>query len=389
MTAVPFRVALIAAVAAAGFSQQEMRPRREGGYWVDTVTGSFGLPKASRLRIDAYGPVTVRGDDSTDSVSYSLRKRVRAREMHQARELLNRFAVKVRQQGGWVLLSVSQPGGNHIAELTVTAPSRIATALLETHGGDVEAYDLDGEIHAETAGGRILMDRILAAVSARTGGGEIRLGKIGGAVRCLSGGGAIRLDTAGGEAFLESAGGEILVREAKGPVRASTAGGSIHVERAWDTVTASTAGGLIDVQHATGLVVAETSGGSIQIGAAGGVQCESAAGAIRLKGISGQVRATTATGNILAAIPDQAQLEDSFLNTGGGDVTVFLPSNVAVTVHARNESGGAGRIISDFPEIRLRGGDGRISVAEGALNGGGPLLRIYAVRGTIYLRRQR
>lgn len=389
MTGVPLRVGLMAAMAALGLAQPETRPRREGAYWVDTITGSFGLSPATRLRIDAYGPVTIRGDESTDSISYSLRKRVRAREMHQARELLNRFTVRVRQQGGWSLLSVSQPEGNHSAELTVTAPSHVANTFLETHGGDLEAYDLSGEIHAETAGGRILMDRILGAVWARTGGGEIRLGKIGGPVKCLSGGGPIRLDTGGGEAFFESAGGEIFAREVRGPVRASTAGGSIHVERAWATVTASTAGGLIDVQHATGLVVAETSGGSIQIGAAGGVQCESAAGAIRLKGVSGPVRATTATGSILAAIPSQARLEDSFLNTGGGDVTVFLPSNVAVTVHARNESGGAGRIISDFPEIRLRDGDGRISVAEGALNGGGPLLRIYAVRGTIYLRRQR
>jgi hypothetical protein len=50
------------------------------------------------------------------------------------------------------------------------------------------------------------------------------------------------------------------------------------------------------------------------------------------------------------------------------------------------------RIVSDFPEIRVRptaSAQGGAITAEGALNGGGPLLRITANSGVVYLRRQR
>jgi len=60
-----------------------------------------------------------------------------------------------------------------------------------------------------------------------------------------------------------------------------------------------------------------------------------------------------------------------------------------LTVQAVNESGGSGRISSDFPQVRPQAGGlpGGPVMAEGALNGGGPLLRVNVVGGTIYLRR--
>ena len=51
-----------------------------------------------------------------------------------------------------------------------------------------------------------------------------------------------------------------------------------------------------------------------------------------------------------------------------------------------------GRIISDFTEIRvqLEAHAGANPVfAEGSLNGGGPVLRINVIGGTIYLRREK
>jgi hypothetical protein len=69
----------------------------------------------------------------------------------------------------------------------------------------------------------------------------------------------------------------------------------------------------------------------------------------------------------------------------------LIPSNVAVSVMARNESGAAPRIISDFPEIRVQtlGLVRPPMLAEGAINGGGPVLNISASGGVIYLRRAR
>jgi hypothetical protein len=173
-----------------------------------------------------------------------------------------------------------------------------------------------------------------------------------------------------------------------GGVLASTAGGGVRVGQAAGNVTARTAGGRIEVDRAGGWVIAENTAGPIQVGAARGVRCEAASGAIRLRSVSGALQASTAMGNILAEIANGTRIENSFLNTGNGDITVFLPSNLAATIQALNESGTMPRrIVSEFPEIHVKTLRLRPSFAEGALNGGGPLLRLSATGGAIYLRR--
>jgi hypothetical protein len=82
-------------------------------------------------------------------------------------------------------------------------------------------------------------------------------------------------------------------------------------------------------------------------------------------------------------------LEDSVLTTQSGDITVYIPSNVAVTVEAMNASPGSYRIVSEFKEIRPRLSHGNLRTeAQGAINGGGAILRLAAQGGTIYLRRR-
>jgi len=127
------------------------------------------------------------------------------------------------------------------------------------------------------------------------------------------------------------------------------------------------------------------------VNSAKGVRCESDSGAIRLRNVDGSLRAVTAAGNIIAELLAGRPLEDSMLSTNAGDITVYIPSNLAMRVLARNESGGAGRIVSDFPEIRVRQDGASIAplVAEGAINGGGPILRLVARAGTIYVRREK
>ena len=152
---------------------------------------------------------------------------------------------------------------------------------------------------------------------------------------------------------------------------------------------ASTGGGPIDVGQAHGVVTAKNSGGPVQVGSAEGVRCESAAGGVHLDNISGSVRVTTAIGSIIASLLAGKPMTDSFLSTGGGDITVFIPSNVGVTVRAQNElSDSIRRIVSDFPGISVRVEGGQV-IAEGPVNGGGPVLRISGTGGTIFIKRQR
>jgi hypothetical protein len=178
----------------------------------------------------------------------------------------------------------------------------------------------------------------------------------------------------------------VWIGDAGGPVFASTAGGNIHIKHSTANVTARTAGGLIEVQDAKGPVIAENSAGAIQIGGAQSVRCTASAGAIRLRNVAGAMRATTAAGNIVAEVV--GSLQDSVLSTSAGDITVFLAPTLPVTVIARGEPG---MIISDFPQIAVhRGAPGPMqSTAEGALNGGGPVLRLVVTGGRIYLRQQR
>ena len=374
-------------------AQNELPVTREGRYWVRTFTGSIPAAAIERFRLDTVGSVVLRGEVQ-DRAVYKLKARVRAVDARDAEALLRQFEVRTRTQGAWAYLTVAPSRRiTEAPELSLTVPRGLRQVLVETRGGDVQASNLDGEIEARSAGGQINVDGIKGRCELRTGGGDIQVGSVGGSVRCYSGGGIIRVQSAGGESWFETAGGEIFVHQAAGPVHAATAGGNIRVDRALSTVFARTAAGLIQVQQADGAVTAESYGGAIQVNAANGVRCDSAGGPIRLRNVGGPLRASTASGSILAELLSGNRIEDSTLSTNAGDITVFIASNLPLTVAARNDSTGAlGRIISDFPEIQvkaLRQPGASPLVAEGALNGGGAVLHINVVGGTIYLRRQK
>jgi hypothetical protein len=390
-------IAFVAALSPAALAQMShtalAQISREGRYWVQTIDGVASATPLERFRLDTVGNVVLVGDNGS-KVSYKLKLRVRARDAREAESLLREFDVRSRTQNGWLRLTVTPPANiSEGPELSVTVPRSLLQVWIETRGGNVQAVDLDGELQARSAAGRMLVDRIKGRAEIRTGGGDIQVGEVGGTVRCYSGAGVIRVQSSGGESWLDTAGGEVFVHQAVGPVHAATAGGNIRIERASSTVYARTVAGLIEVQQADGTVTAESSAGAIQVNAANGVRCESAAGTIRLRNVGGALRASTAAGSIMAELLSGNRIQDSTLSTNAGDITVFIASNIPLTVLARNDSGGAtGRIISDFKEIRVKPGSqpGASSVlAEGALNGGGPVLRINVNGGTIYLRRER
>ena len=115
---------------------------------------------------------------------------------------------------------------------------------------------------------------------------------------------------------------------------------------------------------------------------------ELTAGGIRLTNVSGALSAATAVGNIFARLANGRRLSDSSLATSSGDITVLIPSSLALTIRAENgRSGGARAIVSDFPAIVVRG-EGPLAVAEGRLNGGGPVLKLSGMGGTIFIKRQ-
>jgi hypothetical protein len=359
--------------------------KREGAFWVQTM--QITVP-AAMMVVRANSPVTVRGVQS-DSITCTVRKRVRARSQAEAERLSSGVQFRGSQQPSYSEFVVASPDVAELnVEVDVRAPRAIRKALVDTRAGNIDAADLEGVLKLETLGGNIQVDRVKGDVYLKTGGGEVKLGEIAGGVRCISAGGSIRANRIQGEAWLETAGGEISVVESGGPLHVSTPGGNIRVQKAKSRVEARTGGGKIEVWEAAGIVTAENSGGSIQVGSAPGVRCESSGGAIQLKAATGPVRAITHVGSILAHLMDGIQ--NSVLSTDNGDVTVLIPAKMPVTVKALNQGGKSGRIVSEFSEVRVqRAPDGSPRYqADGVLNGGGPLLVISASQGSIYLKKQ-
>jgi DUF4097 and DUF4098 domain-containing protein YvlB len=378
------RALLLSAIVLPALVAQESAITREGRYWVKSIQGSGAIAQ-SRLQVKTNGDVTVTGA-SKSGYTYTLKLRVRAANEKQARARLAASPISAAAHGD--ILVLSAPVSDSASELRLELPRSVKEVTIATAGGGVDLSDLNGMLRAETGGGGVRCERIGGTLAVATAGGGISLGSIDGMVQCATAGGGISANIIRGDAVFETGGGDIVVQEVTGVVRAVTGGGGIKIVRAGSAVIASTAGGPIQVERAAGKVTVKSSAGPIQVNSANNVQCESAGGGIQLRNISGSLRASTAVGNISAALLANQPFTDSFLTTGSGDITVFIPSNLGVTIHAENESADSlRRIISDFPGLAVRL-LGNAVVAEGPVNGGGALLRIKGTGGTIYIKKQ-
>jgi DUF4097 and DUF4098 domain-containing protein YvlB len=362
-------------------SGQQQALKHEGDGWVRTYTGA--MPGGQRLRVNGHGPVTIECGVSREIV-YSVKVSVPARTEAEARRLLARYPVHVSMMGDWVVLST--PGGRVFSTVSVRAP-RIGAVEVSTTEGAVQATGVDGTLQVDSAAGELTADRIKGKCSLVTGGGAVKVGVVEGALQCRTGAGAITVKAARGETSLVTEGGDISASQIGGTLNAQTGGGGIRVGTVGGAVTASTGGGEIVIEKANGVVTAHNMAGPVQVSAAAGVHCESGTGGIRLSNIAGSMRVSTAMGSIFANLLG-SKLADSSLATGNGDITVLIPSSLRVTVRAENDQADTmRRIVSEFPGIAVRMRGTRL-VAEGPLNGGGPLLQIAGTGGTIYLKRQ-
>jgi len=385
---------LLALLVVCAFAQSPPRQMmaHEGGTFTRTTFGNFTCAPQGRVSMAVAGDITVRGQVREDCY-YRIRQRVSAQTEKRAAELMQAFNLRSQVQNDSSYFKViPYTAGTDTLEIEVAVPKGSREVVAISQIGSVKAFDIDGAATIESGAGNLEVDRINGPASCRTDGGNIKVGRVNNTLRCYSGGGQIRIASAGAETWTDTAGGEIFVTEVQGPLHASTSGGNIEVERAASIVRAFSMLGLIDIQQAGGLVTAETRGGSIQVSGGRGARCEAGSGTIRVRNSDGPIRLNTMAGNILAELVAGRPLQESILSTLAGDITVLIPSNLAVTVQARNETQGArGRIVSDFREIQTKPFQPGVEpkVATGSLNGGGPVLRVTAAGGNIYLKRLR
>lgn len=346
---------------------------REGAYWVGTVGDAFGIAPQASLQVNTRGSVTIRRA-AGNQVTYRVRQSVIAENEDQARSLLGGGGAQVSSFRGRVVLQLQPVSARNVeTKIEIGVPPQVSNVLIRTERGSINVGEFDG------------------SVQLTTGGGEIRMGRIGGSVQCFSGAGQLVIERAGGAIDCTTVGGNIDVRDAAGPVSLSNQmGGNIRVEKAAGDVHAHSAQGMIEVGQAGGAVFADTQGGFIQVGSARGVQAESMAGMVRVRNDAGPMNVATMAGNILAELLRGVRMQDSSLVASSGDITVLIPSDLAVSIMARNDTGGMSRIVSDFPEIRVSPARFFRSplVGQGAINGGGPVLNLNTSGGVIYLRRK-
>ena len=365
---------------AVGLASETIEIARERSGWIVTVQGTSPISKVSGVRISSHGDVIVRGTPGND-IRYTVTRKVPAGDEIQVRRTATELVRQAKSPGALEFLITS-------GQARIEVPRAVRSVSLATTSGIIDASDLEGSLRADAAAGKIVVDRIGGDVEIHSGGGPTYLGSIGGLVRCFSGGGPIRASVVKGQGVFETQGGDIRLGQVLGPVRAVTAAGSIQIEHAGGPVYADTFGGPIEILRALGLVVARNSGGPIQVTSAPSVECQSASGAIRLNNVSGSLRASTVRGSIIAEILSGRPLEDSFISTGAGDITVLIPSNVGVRVEAVHQGSRLRQaIVSDFAGLDITTQDAGV-VARGKINGGGPLLRLTGAGGRIEIKRK-
>jgi hypothetical protein len=353
---------LLAAVPLAG------QNKRGDSRHIATVSGSASA--AQFLRIEAGGPVTLEGGVA-QAIEYTVTSPSRA----------ERAGVRAVSEGQWAVLTTESG-----AALSVRAP-RLMAVVISSSGATVEANGIAGTLEVRSQGGDIAADRIGGNSDLTTAGGDIRVGSVEGALRCMTGAGRITVQAARGEAVLVSGGGDIGAGDLGGTVTARTGAGAVRLVKAGGQVTAMTGGGQIVIGKAGGQVTIRTGAGPVLVGGAAGLHCESGNGGIQVSNISGAMRVATAWGNIAASLL-AGPMGESALSTANGDITVTIPSNVGVTIRAENDMADTiRRIVSEFPGVPVRMRGTRV-VAEGAVNGGGPVLRISDMGGTIFIKRQ-
>jgi len=414
-----------------GGTPRPLRPTgttAEGPRLAEEKSGTLPTREGLRLRLVAdLGDVRIL-TQNLEQVTYKVRIEVDAREPG-AGDVLKRYSLTARNTPLGVQLTGEVPAhdfpGRFWINFEVSVPRNYNLDVL-TQAGNIETSDIDGRVTLVTYGGNITAGRIGGSESAaarpagasatpaarlETSGGHITVQDVRGDVRAITAGGHIFAGNVQGDAVLRTGGGHIRAGTIQGTAQLDTGGGNISVQRAGANVSASTGGGQIEFGEAAGSIRARTGGGGIRVSrVAGSTQLETGGGSIFLTRVGGPVRASTGAGTITAwFVPEEPAeaatrpkarkpiklLGASQLESGQGDIVVYLPRELAVTIDATIEMAADHRIEADpslpvkvtFPDSGPGGLGGFGTVRwECELNGGGEVLRLKTVAGNIRLK---
>jgi DUF4097 and DUF4098 domain-containing protein YvlB len=364
---------------------------REGSNWVQEMTGDLGTAKNLRVKL-AAGSVRVQGG-SQAGITYVIHRKAYTSSEQQARREFDSYRISTSVKGdtAWIVAESSRRDSKCSDDFVVNVPRNLDSAKIETGGGNVNATGIAGRVELESGGGNIHLDDIGGDVTGETGGGTIEVGSVAGNVKLETGGGNIKIASAKGAIKAESGGGNVTVLSGLQGAVLETGGGSIRVDKCSGPVKATTGGGSVDLGDIGGPTEIETGAGSIRLASAKGrVQAQTGGGSIQLDGATSVQAETSAGGIIVKLLAGADHGSNSSLETSAGDITVYLANDLAISIRAEIESANGHTIRSDFSDIHVSSEGGpweKTVIAEGQLNGGGPVLKVRTNSGNVNFRR--
>jgi len=419
--------ALACATPAAARTHRNAEPPPDARQVSIEKTGRFATHAGFRLQLSTDAGNVQIFTDATNEIRYSVRISTDASQAGAA-DLVARYNVAAHATDSGAEITGAAPANMPEDVLWVDYEIHVPRRYnldITTQAGNIEAQDIDGHISLTTGGGNITAGRVGPSWQARdsamrsgeiysarlqTDGGHISVGDVAGDLHASTAGGHISTGDVRGQAILHTGGGHIRTGSIAGG-QLGTEGGNIVVERSSAGLTASTVGGQISVGEVSGGPVhARTGGGAIRIArVAGPTQIESTRGNILLTCLDGPLHASTSAGTITAWFLDESAQRDgakqpsraaqsraarrgaapSELDSGQGDIVVYLPRELPLTIDATIEQSPLHQIVADpsLPmKVDYQSEPGGAMRAQCDLNGGGDVLRLKADSGNIVLK---
>jgi hypothetical protein len=351
------------------------------------------VPGSSALHVKIEGESIRLEGYSGDRISYQVRSLPsRILNRKQPDVPLYKVAAYVRGGASWLVATPQKDqSGARAIELVVRVPRSLPFVALNTTGGDVTVRGVDGRLEVTTGGGRLLITDVRGVVSAETGGQDIDVGTVDGDGRFHTGGGRIAVDYIKGNLDAFTGGGTIYLGTGLRNAVLESGAGDVRVTFCGGTLKAQSGGGNLVLGDVAGPADIRTDGGNLRLRSAKGfVRAHTGAGNIELDGVPG-ADASTGAGAITAKFTTSDHpRHDSVLETPTGDITIFLPADLPMTIRATVGLGAGHTINSEIPGLAIasEGHDLNSSVfAGGKLNGGGPVLDVHAGNGNIIFRK--
>jgi hypothetical protein len=378
--------------ASADGSEKTQRANASASRLRSALTGTVATRDGQRLHlITDLGNIIIKTQNS-GKIDYTVLLEADASQ-NDAKQLLKSFLVSARETPEGVYFRGQSPSRRASGRLWVTIEVIIPKNYnldVMTGGGNIEVEDVNGFATLATAGGNIVAGNIGGPAHLTTDGGHITVKNVAGELVAATGGGHITTGSVDGSATLHTSGGHIRVASVNGIARVSTGGGNVSVEHSGSELVAETSGGQIEVGETAGLVRARTGGGGIRVvRVSGPTDLQTSGGSIYLTQVDSAVKASTGAGGITAWFvapakkPDQCELQ-----SGEGDIVVYIPRELPITIDAQVQSGDEHHVTFDpsFPMTVSRDANangGESIRAEGVLNGGGEVVHLRALAGNI------